>query len=154
MCRIHIQFFIDTFHVCPLMTCCEGTAVSARVRSRGSRRGNAEEDPALSALGRRDRPSNSRCSLMWTSGKSLTQTRFTSLILEVFVGHRGHQPFSPLPREAYLFSIQPGTSSIDSRFQSLSWRVLMPFSDLVMYSVTPFRSPSSGMFLAVGNSSW
>ena len=33
---------------------------------------------------------------------------------------------------AFLISIQPGTSSIVSRFISLSWRVLIPFSNLVM----------------------
>ena len=72
--------------------------------------------------------------------KESQQNTFQVVDSEVFIGQSGNQPFSSLLREAYfLISIQPGTSPIVSKFMSLSWRVLVPSSNLVMWSVT--RSP-------------
>ena len=100
-------------------------------------------------LGRRENPSDSRYSLTCNSGKSLTKTRFTSLIPKCSFGNAAiKRPLRSCVKLAFLISIQPGTSSIVSRFISLSWRVLIPSSNLVTLSVT--RSPRLPLELVRG----
>ena len=135
ICRIHIGFIINTICVCPLVTSREGTAVTTWVRRLFSSlirwRG-----PVWSFLDRREYPSDSRCSLMCSSGNSLTKTRFTSLIAKCLSANAAiKRSRRSCVKLAFLISIQPGTSSIVTRFMSLYWRVLIPSSNLVTQSV-------------------
>ena len=114
------------------ITCCQAMLIPSLVPCMSPTVG-----AVLSTLARLACPSKSRCSLMCSSGKCLTKTRFTSLILKCSSGRaairRSHRS---CVKPAFLMSIQPGTSSVVSKFVSLSWRVLMPSSILVMWSVT------------------
>ena len=59
-------------------------------------------------------------------GKSLSKTLFTSLILKCSSGRAAiRRSLRSCVKPAFLISIQPGTSSIVSKFISLSWRVLI-----------------------------
>ena len=98
-----------------------------------------DEDPARTFSAAVNCPSDSRCSLMCTSGK-ISQTRFTSVSPKCSLGNAAvNRCLHSCVMLAFLISIQPGTSSSVSRCISLSSSLdaLLESRDVVSDTLAP-----------------